>query len=220
MKSLLPFLSVTILFTSCSTAYRSGQTPDDVYFSPARPQAEYVSTDDKEDKYTRQDQYSYNDDRYIRMKVHNRDRWSYFDDYYRDPLAYTYQGCYCSCNYNPRLYWDNYYSPYAPKIIVYNPKSPIYTRPRTYNLHVYDGPANNPTKVPAVKTYNTPVNRTNSSSETGNVLRSIFRGSDNSSSNSNSNTGTRSTNSSSSSSSSSSSGSSSTNNGNAPVRKF
>jgi hypothetical protein len=219
MKSLLPFLSLIIVFTSCTTAYRSGQTPDDVYFSPARPHEEYVSIEDKDDKSQQQEYYSYNDDRYIRMKVRNRDRWSYFDDYYRDPYAYTYQGCYCSCNYNPRLYWDNYYSPYAPRIIVYNPKSPIYTRPRTYNLHVYDGQGSNQTKVPQAKTYNEPVRRNNTSTDAGDVLRSIFRGSDNSSSGAG-NTNTKSTNSSSSSSSSSSSGSSSTNNGNAPVRRF
>jgi len=52
MKSFLPLLSLTLVFASCTTAYKSGQTPDDVYFSPERPQAEYVSVkDEEEDRY-------------------------------------------------------------------------------------------------------------------------------------------------------------------------
>jgi hypothetical protein len=52
MKSFLPLLSLTLVFVSCTTAYNTGQTPDDVYFSPERPQAEYVRAEDQEeDKY-------------------------------------------------------------------------------------------------------------------------------------------------------------------------
>ncbi|NBO58665.1 MAG: hypothetical protein EBU73_06985, partial [Chitinophagia bacterium] len=68
----------------CSVAYRSGQTPDDVYFSPARNNSSYVITDDE-------DGYGggrYNaaavpmEDRYLRMKSFSRSRWAQFDEDY------------------------------------------------------------------------------------------------------------------------------------------
>ena len=43
MKSQILLLALTVAaLSSCTTAYKTGQTPDDVYFSPARPQDEYV----------------------------------------------------------------------------------------------------------------------------------------------------------------------------------
>ncbi len=88
MKSFLPLLALLIVFASCTTAYKSGQTPDDVYFSPTRPQEEYVRVEKEDDRQYRrneqqEDYYSYNDDRYLRMKIRNRDQWSYLDEYYR-----------------------------------------------------------------------------------------------------------------------------------------
>ena len=87
MKSFLLLLSLSLVFASCSTAYKSGQTPDDVYFSPERPQQEYVRADQEDDdKYYRGEQnrssdyYNYEEDRYLRMKVRNRNRWVYIDN--------------------------------------------------------------------------------------------------------------------------------------------
>jgi hypothetical protein len=50
IKYLLFVCSIAV-FSSCSTAYRSGQTPDDVYYSPAPQLREYVShvSDDDQD---------------------------------------------------------------------------------------------------------------------------------------------------------------------------
>jgi len=46
MKSkLLHLLGLIMVLCSCSSAYRMGQTPDDVYFSPARPTPGYVNAD-------------------------------------------------------------------------------------------------------------------------------------------------------------------------------
>ncbi|MDE3212379.1 MAG: hypothetical protein KGM98_04030 [Bacteroidota bacterium] len=54
MKTLLLLLIGSILMlSSCSTAYRSRQTPDDVYYSPIPQKNEYVTT------YTQQDKNSY-----------------------------------------------------------------------------------------------------------------------------------------------------------------
>ncbi len=50
------FLGLVVAFSSCSTAYKSGQTPDDVYYSPAPPQDTYVRTGNQDDR----ESYAYN----------------------------------------------------------------------------------------------------------------------------------------------------------------
>ena len=43
MKQSITLLVLTVaVLSSCTTAYKTGQTPDDVYFSPVHKQAEYV----------------------------------------------------------------------------------------------------------------------------------------------------------------------------------
>jgi hypothetical protein len=99
---LLSTIALTVL-SGCSTAFKSGQTPDDVYYSPARE----VSPA-KEDELTKQQQEEYQeyissqDDRYLRMKVAHRNRWSSIDDY-----DYWYDSRYdfgCSNTYNHYSY--------------------------------------------------------------------------------------------------------------------
>ena len=80
MKSYLLFVSLVIAFASCTSVYKTGQTPDDVYFSPTRPQDEYVQVNKNDDrKYYSDDEYR--DDRYLRMKIADR-RWTLLDDSY------------------------------------------------------------------------------------------------------------------------------------------
>jgi hypothetical protein len=245
MKSALPFFALLLVFASCTTAYKSGQTPDDVYYSPARPQAEYVTSNDKQDQYRYDEQAE--DDRYLRMKVHNRRTWSDLDYYYSDPYAYSYRyrnrfnsygniyyntpwDYYSSWNYyyNPYATYYNpyYYNPYGSKVIVINPRQPVYNRPRAFNLNVYNPPATNgyDSKNTSRRVYRGDngsynYNRNNSSynsgTDRGNGLRNIFN---NSSNNTSSNVPSRSERSNSSSSSSSSAPSRSSSN--APVRKF
>ncbi|HEX2534500.1 MAG TPA: hypothetical protein VHK69_12230, partial [Chitinophagaceae bacterium] len=87
MKSFLPLLSLAFL-ASCTSAYKTGQTPDDVYYSPTRPQDAYVHTETRQDRQERKyesdrrdDRYDedYYYDRYLRMKIRNRSRWSTID---------------------------------------------------------------------------------------------------------------------------------------------
>jgi hypothetical protein len=111
--TLLLALSVVAALTSCSTAYKTGQTPDDVYYSTARPQEDEVrdETKDEERTYTYNDEYY--DDRYLRMKVHNRYRWSDLNDwYYYDKYSYTSFYYWGSYN-NPYTSWNYYYNPYC-----------------------------------------------------------------------------------------------------------
>ncbi len=213
MKPILPLLSSLLVFASCSTAYQSGQTPDDVYFSPARPQQEYVQVQDDDNRSYRRgtdynktddDYYSYNDDRYLRMKIRNRNQWAYLDDYYRDPYAYNYYNKYSNNYYyngygysNPRGYWNSYYnpymnsyynghySPYGGHVIVVAPRTPIKSTPRTFNLHVFDSPQNSTNnRVPDTRSrrYNSNTNRsyTTPSRNTGNDLRDTYRRTENS----------------------------------------
>jgi len=125
-------LAATI--TSCST-YKAGQTPDDVYYSPARELSVKKETT-REDKY--EDVARNEDDQYLRMKVRNYRRWSTIDDY-----DYWYDSRYdhCACNcyprnygwnsgyqyntYYPRWYHGSYYSPSYPIVFYKNPK--VYT---------------------------------------------------------------------------------------------
>jgi hypothetical protein len=223
MKAVLPILSAVILLTSCSTVYKTGQTPDDVYFSPAPPKVEYSKDDEKEEsrqEKRQEDEYNaYSEDRYLRMRVRDRARWSRLDDYYRDPYAYTYSGCNCNCDVNPRLYWGYHYSPYGPNVVIVNPNTPVYSKPRTFNLNSYYPANTNTGKSTATgtrRTYTTPVRANTSSNNVGSTLRDIFRSSDSAPA--------KSSNSSSSSSNSTNNNNSSrstpTNNGNAPVRRF
>ena len=232
-KILLLAFSATlsiILFTSCTTSYKTGQTPDDVYYSPARPADEYVRTEKKDERKYRNNDDQYYEDQYLRMKVRNRYRWSEIDDpyYYSSRSNYSYYNCFCFGNpWTPTSYWNNHYNPYYQSTVILNPKSATtYSAPRRFNLNAYNNNAltnsnySNPKikSEPRINTYNTPryiEPRRNENS--GNILRDIFNGNSSSGSSGNSSSSSPKT-SSSSSSSSSSSGSSTPSN--APVRKF
>lgn len=201
MKSVLPYLTSLMLFASCTTAYKAGQTPDDVYFSKARPIPERVRQNDEYVRADRNDNsYRYDeqteDDRYLRMKVRNRRTWSDLDYYYSDPLAYNYNryntfyspyyntpwNYYSSWNYyyNPynSYYNYNYYNPYGTKLIVVNSRPPVPNRPRTFNLNTYNPPAQNNNYGSKPSSGARRVYRSNDSYNTnndrGNGLRSIF----------------------------------------------
>jgi hypothetical protein len=114
------FLLVGLLaamLTSCAT-YKAGQTPDDVYYSPAKEVKERTQTYSRRaDRY--EDYVSHEDDRYLRMKTRNRDRWSTIDDYdywYDSRYVPSYSYNYYRNNWNS-LYLNNwntgYYQPYG-----------------------------------------------------------------------------------------------------------
>ena len=116
-KNLIYLLSAVALFASCSPAYKTSQTPDDVYYSPAKKI--YVS--DAVDRY--ESYPSSSDDEYLRMKVQDHDKWSTIDDY--------------SYWYDSRYYMNNYYSPYTSYLSMglgFGTYYPYYT----YNTHLYN----------------------------------------------------------------------------------
>lgn len=120
---LLTVFAFFLLLASCSTAYKQGQTPDDVYYSPER-ELNYARADRYQDRYDRNNNNEYDeytsssDDRYLRMKIQNRYRWNQLDDYdYWSSPGFAFNNYYGYNSFNPFLFnnWGlNYsYSPFA-----------------------------------------------------------------------------------------------------------
>ena len=116
-------------FSSCSTAYRSGQTPDDVYYSPAPQQNSYVSNvsgKDQDSYYSRNNDNTYNgnnEDNNIRLGINN--------PIYRSPLTlsmgfgYSPYSMYPYNSFNNDYGYNDFgYSPYGMKGM-YGPYSPF-----------------------------------------------------------------------------------------------
>ena len=154
-KNVIYFLCVVTLLASCSSAYRTSQTPDDVYYSPGH-------------RIYSNDQYeSYNsDDAYLRMKVQDHNRWSSLDDYdYWNDSRYYYNNYYNPWNsyyslsmwYNPYTSywynpWNSWYSPYCTVVYYKNPNI-YYGRRNGYHLSTYNNRTYN--------TYNLPLQNSN-----------------------------------------------------------
>src|SRR6185312_4389056 len=121
IKHLLP-VALAIALASCSTAYRSGQTPDDVYYSPAPEQPTYNKTSDKSDYVTTesdQDRNSYgyrnDDESEIRRGINN--------PIYRNSITFSMGMGY---GYDPYFspfndFYNPLYSPYAFNAYGYSP---------------------------------------------------------------------------------------------------
>ena len=241
MKSPLLLLGFAVLIlASCSTAYRSGQTPDDVYYSPARERDAYAKVEQQQERPSTysNDEYISSDDRWLRMRVRNRARWSAFDDY--DSYSYSYNTwsmhnpySYSYNNYfNNYWSWNSWYNPYCPRVIVVSPKSnpTAYNKVRSFSLNSYTNNNYNNNRTTNVKptgrvvlrpSYNTN-NQNSNSSSLGTSIRKVFSNQGNSENYSNNNSSNRpsrtytpssSTNNSSTNSSSSSSRSSSSSSG-------
>lgn len=147
---------------SCSTAYRSGQTPDDVYFSPVRVVEERTERDD------RRDHTADTEERVIRMSSRDR-RWRDWDDDYDcryDPYRYGYSYGY---------YYNPYYYPY-PVYSGYKYVNPKNNTPRMGNLAAYNPKTlvvSDP-KTGATKWNNTPKTYNSGSSNNGGFVRRIL----------------------------------------------
>jgi hypothetical protein len=128
LKILLLAISAATL-TSCSSTYKSGQTPDDVYYSPARVVEENYRTETKRERVN-----EYYQDRGVRMAVYDR-RWRDFNDefdYRYDPYHYGYSYGYY---YNP---YYCHYPVYFNNIVISNPKNTV---PRMTSLGSYNNPS-------------------------------------------------------------------------------
>lgn len=139
-KNLVYLLCMIALFTSCSTARKTAQTPDDVYYSPGQK----IYADD------RYETYASSDDDYLRMKVRDHNKWGSIDDYsyWNDSRYYNNNfyspwttslslgiglGAYPYYSYNPFWYnpWQSWYSPYYTVVYYKNPG--VYYKPLRNN---------------------------------------------------------------------------------------
>lgn len=178
----LIFLLASIL-TGCSTAYRSGQTPDDVYFSPAMNRSEYVVMENERGYDADRVPMT---DRYLRMKTSGRSRWMMFDDdftywnnpYWNNRSYFDFHRPGTSLGFgNTWMNWNRfpmgnslfYGSPYG-----FNPFSPVYYGQPVVFINNYksvSNPRGNTPRTYSLSNYNAP--RTMSDPKLGNsVIRS------------------------------------------------
>jgi hypothetical protein len=167
----LLLIGIIVVLSSCSAVYRTSQTPDDVYYSPAPPQNDYVHTDNQQDR----DSYGYNNNSFnrehlaisrgIREPIYRNtlsfslgygyDPYNSFDygynsyNYY-NPYGYYNQYTYPGVTFYPYAhdYYGGYYSSpfynyYQPPFYIPQPGTNATFGPRKYNLGVY-----NPTVSP------------------------------------------------------------------------
>ena len=160
-KTLLVALSIAAI-SSCSTAYKSVQTPDDVYYSPARVVEERQRQESDELRNETAVDYE------ISMGIRDS-RWRYFrDDYDYQNSPYNY----ASRKYaNYGYYYNPYYYPWAiyTGSVTYSP--PVNSTPRMVNLKTYTGYN---TKIASGKTAGT-VAWSNQSTQYNNSNRSSTR---------------------------------------------
>jgi hypothetical protein len=121
MKNSLFVLTVgTLLVTGCSAAFKTAETPDDVYYSygpKAIPVQEEIQENDAYTSY-----WENADDSYLRMKVQNRDKWASLDDvnYWNSNPTNMWNAGINSFAYNswynpfaPTSYYNNWNNPYC-----------------------------------------------------------------------------------------------------------
>ena len=174
---LIPLLAG--ILGSCSTAYKSGQTPDDVYYSPVK------YTDESQNKDRVEEKNEYRDDYTITMGIRDR-RWRDFNDDY-DHRNSPYHYCNCKCgNYG------YYYNPsYHTWPVYINKVIPVNTTPRMVNLKAYRSYSNvvsNDPKSASGVNWVQPSSQYNNSNNNSNTRVRIQPSNTNSSSNNNTRT--------------------------------
>ena len=139
-RTFLPLFTLVVLAIGCSPEYKLNQTPDDVYYSPAKAIPEELVTQKQDDRY--QQNLSYTEDRFLQMKVRNYYLWNSLDDYtYWNDSRYDFYSCYpryysfysktgCGCgsyyanpyfNYYGSMAYFNYRYGYNPYWYGYSP---------------------------------------------------------------------------------------------------
>jgi hypothetical protein len=130
MNTRILLLAISVAALSSCSVYKSGQTPDDVYYSstPARVQKQQQTQGDGDyldvnqqkagTNYQTYDQYQdgVRDDRFLRMSVDNPDYMYAYNSY--SAFDWRYNSYYDGFNYgygspwNNYFAWNNFYNPY------------------------------------------------------------------------------------------------------------
>ncbi|MBS1495610.1 MAG: hypothetical protein JSU03_10865 [Bacteroidetes bacterium] len=160
----LLFIISAALLASCSTTYKSGQTPDDVYYSPTR------SINESRHVQNNESAISNYEDRQIRMSAYDY-RWRYLDDYYNYDYSYSpYR-----YGYDYGYYYNPYYYPcpvYISGVAISNPKN---TTPRMINLKSYSNSNLSITNQKTFGTYQVNSRKAYSNSNTNSNTNSFIR---------------------------------------------
>jgi uncharacterized membrane protein YgcG len=109
MKNLILLAISAATLSACSSSYKSGQTPDDLYYAKAK-QVE-TTTETNRDNGNKSDFSNYRDnveERNIRFGINNR-RWRSFDEY---DFAYNSQFNPYNYGYCNSYYYNPYFYPY------------------------------------------------------------------------------------------------------------
>ncbi|MBC7903496.1 MAG: hypothetical protein H7Y27_08735 [Gemmatimonadaceae bacterium] len=134
-RILLLALSVAAL-SSCSSVYKTGQTPDDVYYSPAKERDSYVEVE-KTDRYEPQGyqefQDNYRNDRFLRLSVRNRYYMNSYNDYGWNDWRYNTYAYNWNSPWNSYYHWNSFYNPYCMPAYYYYPKGGGVSNSYTYN---------------------------------------------------------------------------------------
>lgn len=174
----------TFTFASCSSTYKNTQTPDDVYYSPARSiekdvRQEQVKRFDPEEREIRMSAY---DSRW--RTLNNRYNYGYnlspydYDYGYNNYNPYSNSSYYSSYGkyggyygYNNNYYGNSgyYYNPYYASYPIYivTTTTPVNRTPRKVNLSGY-GQNNNTRPISSINTNNSRNNNSNTTNRTYN----------------------------------------------------
>ncbi|ASZ11990.1 hypothetical protein KTO58_14865 [Chitinophaga pendula] len=111
MKSTLyTAVAALLIFSSCTTAYQTARTPDDVYYSP-RSERTYASNNNRDGNYYQQDgrvvQGTDDDSNYVTYDDGEKGDYARRIERFRNP----YNGSYYDDGYagSPNIYMNNYY---------------------------------------------------------------------------------------------------------------
>lgn len=202
MKHVLLLSALSIgLLSSCSTAFKAGQTPDDVYYSPGREVAAAKEEETQQQENGQYQEYiSSLDDRYLRMKIANRNRWGSIDnfDYWYDSRydfsTYNYyNGINPYSSWNPGWNLSLGYGRYCPGGSSWGWHSPIYTVVG-YTIPHYGGGSTSGSNITAYRNKSYSNSNSNvfnpkaggstsgSNSSFGSLLKKVFTGSETTSS--------------------------------------
>jgi hypothetical protein len=116
--------ALTLFSLNSCSVMKSNPTPDDVYYSPGGSSKQTAANQNSNSDY-----YSTPNENYVKMRVQDPDRWSYFDDYNYD---YYGGGFYSPYAYGPSLglsigfgsgFYSPFYSPWYGGFGYYSPLS-------------------------------------------------------------------------------------------------
>ena len=171
-KLLLILITITIL-SSCTTSYKTGQTPDDVYFSPVRYQRYDTIQNKNNGDNTVYNGTSNDYDRGYRV---NHRRWRRYHDYDYNDYSYYPNGTGTTVYLDPKT-----------------GKSTTYTQPRRVNpgaykrnppptVNIKTGQPERTQSTSQTRTFRTTTQSNTQGTGVGNFLRRVFEPGNNSSS--------------------------------------